>query len=32
MADWEDFKADPTIYDDENHVWPGCTRQTMATY
>jgi hypothetical protein len=29
MTDWETFKADPSIYDQENHVMPGCRYESM---
>jgi hypothetical protein len=32
MADWESFKGDTEIYDEENHVCPGCRYESMVTY
>jgi hypothetical protein len=32
IADWETFKGDPDIYDEENHVCPGCRYESMVTY
>ena len=32
IKDWEDFKGDSTIYDEENHVIPGCRYESMITY
>jgi murein DD-endopeptidase MepM/ murein hydrolase activator NlpD len=32
MTDWEAFKNDATIYDEENHVLPGCRYRDMITY
>lgn len=32
MNDWEEFKDDTTIYDQENHVVPGCRYESMASY
>ncbi len=32
MADWEAFKGDPTVYDEENHACPGCRYESMVSY
>ena len=32
IKDWEDFKGDTTIYDEENHFIPGCRYESMLTY
>ena len=32
MNDWEEFKDDTAIYDQENHVMPGCRYESMETY
>ena len=32
MEDWETFKDDPTVYDEENHVCPGCRYESMVSY
>ena len=32
MADWETFKGDPTVYDEESHVCPGCRYESMVSY
>ena len=32
MDDWEEFMADTTIYDQENHVIPGCRIESMVSY
>jgi len=32
MKDWEEFKNDPAIYDEENQVLPGCIYRDMKTY
>ena len=32
MRDWEEFKADTTIYDEENHYIPGCRYESMISY
>jgi|GEM_PF-1670639 len=32
MQDWEAFKGDTTIYDEEKHVQPGCRMETMKSY
>jgi hypothetical protein len=32
MADWEAFKGDSTVYDEESHVCPGCRYESMVTY
>lgn len=29
MGDWEDFKDNSDIYDQENHLFPGCRYETM---
>ena len=30
MDDWEDFKDDDDIYDQEDHVYPGCITETVV--
>ncbi len=32
MKDWEEFKGDTSIYDEENYTLPGCRYETMVTY
>ena len=32
MSDWEKFKGDTSIYDEKNHVIPGCRYESMVTY
>lgn len=32
MRDWEEFKGDTTIYDEENHFIPGCRYESMISY
>ncbi len=32
ITDWETFKGDPGIYDEENHFCPGCRYESMVTY
>ena len=32
IRDWEEFKEDTTIYDQENHVIPGCRYESMVSY
>jgi hypothetical protein len=32
MNDWEEFKNDTTIYDQENHIIPGCRYESMVSY
>ncbi|MBN1998497.1 peptidoglycan DD-metalloendopeptidase family protein [candidate division KSB1 bacterium] len=32
MDDWEEFKGDTTIFDQENYVFPGCRYESMANY
>lgn len=32
MKDWEEFKGDTTIYDEENHIVPGCRYESMLSY
>jgi hypothetical protein len=32
MSDWETFKDDTSIYDEKNHVIPGCRYESMVTY
>lgn len=32
MRDWESFKNDTTIYDEQHHVIPGCRYESMETY
>ena len=32
MKDWEEFKDDTTIYDQEDHVVPGCRYESMENY
>ena len=32
IKDWEEFKGDTTIYDEQNHFIPGCRYVSMLTY
>lgn len=32
MKDWEEFKGDTAVYDEKNHVFPGCRYESMITY
>ncbi len=32
MTDWERFKGDTSIYDESEHVAPGCRYETMVSY
>jgi hypothetical protein len=32
IKDWEEFKEDTTIYDQEDHVIPGCRYESMVSY
>ena len=32
IRDWERFKNDTTLYDERNHVFPGCRMDSMVTY
>ncbi len=32
MADWELFKGNQSIYDEENHIYPGCRYEDMVSY
>jgi hypothetical protein len=32
MLDWEAFKGDTAIFDEKNHVYPGCRMESMVTY
>jgi hypothetical protein len=32
MYEWEAFKGDTTIYENDLHVYPGCRMESMVTY
>lgn len=32
MKDWEEFEGDTTLYDEKNHVSPGCRMESMESY
>jgi len=32
MQDWEAYKSDANIYDEDGHVSPGCRYESMGTY
>ncbi len=32
MLEWEEFKNDSTLYDEENYALPGCRYESMITY
>jgi hypothetical protein len=32
MSDWEVFKNDASLYDENNHVYPGCRMSSMVSY
>jgi hypothetical protein len=32
MLDWEAFKGDTTVFDEKDHVYPGCSMESMESY